>query len=151
MAPEDRRPPLTLPAGGPRTAKKRKRVKGISFQGFNGEDDPLDQRSQGSLWQVAAAQGRPTAFNRGPVSLAWGAVQEVETHEPSYEGQDNRTSEPEHARPLENEAPMPSSQAHHGVQVSAANGSGHRIYNKREIRAWSRRIVALRTLNPRIG
>ena len=132
MALEDRSPPRTLPSGGPRTAKKRKKVNRISFQDFNGEDDPLDEKTQGSLWLVAAARGRPTAFRHEPVSLAWRVAQEVETQERSYEGQDNGTSEPGRARPLENEAPMPSNQADHGVQVSATNRSGSRDIQKAE-------------------
>ncbi len=130
MAPKDRSPPYTLPAGGPRTAKKRKKIKRISLQYFNGEDDPLDQKSQGSLWQVAATQGQPMASNHEPVSLKWRAAQEVETQERRHEGQESRTSEPEYARTLENEAPMPGSQADNGVQVAATNGSGPRDIQK---------------------
>ena len=123
MASEDRSPPTTPAAGGPRTAKKRKSVKRIPFQDFNGEDDSLDQISQGSRWQVADAQAQPMAFNHEPVSLASEVAQDVEIHKRKNDGQGNRTSEPEHARPLENEALMPSSQADHSVQVSATNGS----------------------------
>ena len=89
MAPEDRSPPFILPAGGPRTTKKRKRVNRISLEDFVGEDDPLDQQVQGSLWQVAAAQGRPTPFNDKPLSLVEIAAQEVGPQERSHEGQYN--------------------------------------------------------------
>ena len=123
MASEDRTPPTTPAAGGPRTAKKRKSVKRIPFQDFSGEDDSLDQISQGSRWQVADAQARPMAFDHELVSLASEVTQDVEIHKRRNESQGNRISEPEHARPLENEAPMPSSQADHSVQVSATNGS----------------------------
>ena len=126
MAPKDRGSPPTLPAGGPRTAKKKKKIKRISLQDFNGEDDLLDQRSQGSVWQTAAAQGQPKASNHEPVSMAWRAAQELGTQKRSHEGQGNRTSDPEHARTLESEAPMPNSQANNGVQVPATNGSGLR-------------------------
>ena len=123
MASEDRSPPATLAARGPPTAKKRKSVKRIPFQDFNGEDDSLDQISQGSRWQVADAQAQPMVFNHEPVSLASEVAQDVEIYKRKKEGQGNRTSEREHARPLDNEAPMPSSQADHSVQVSATNGS----------------------------
>ena len=125
MAPEGRSPPLILPPGGPRTTKKRKRVKRISFEDFDGEDDPLDQKSQGSLSQVATAQDRPSAFNHDPVSLVSRDAEKVETQERSHEGQGNGTSEPGHVKPLENGAPVP-------VQVSATNGSGPRYIEKTE-------------------
>ena len=118
MASEDHGPPATLPAGGPRTAKKRKSIKRIPFQDFYGEDDSLDR-----ILQVADAQAQPVAFNHGPVSLASGVARDVELDKRKDEGQNNQTSEPEHARVLEDEAPMPSSQADHSVQVSATNGS----------------------------
>ena len=130
MAPEDRSPPFILPAGGPRTTKKRKRVNRISLEDFVGEDDPLDQQVQGSLWQVAAAQGRPTPFNDKPLSLVEIAAQEVGPQERSHEGQYNGSNEPEHTGPLEKRAPVPSSQADYGVQVSATNGSGSRDKEK---------------------
>ena len=119
MAPEGRSPPFILPSGGPRTTKKRKRVKRISFEDFDGEDDPLDQKSQGSLSQVAAAQDRPSAFNHDPVSLVSRVTEKVETQERSHEGQGNGTSEPGHVKPLENGAPVP-------VQVAVTNGPGPR-------------------------
>lgn len=122
MASEDCSPPATLPAGGPRTAKKRNSVKRIPFQDFYSEDDAMDQIPQGSRWQVADAQAQPMAFNHKPVSLASGAAQDVEMDKRKDEGQGIRTSEPEHARSLENEAPTPSSQADHSVQVSETNG-----------------------------
>ena len=120
---EDRSRQATLPAGGPRTAKKRKSVKRIPFRDFSGEDDFLDQTSQGSRWQVAYAQAQPMAFDHEPVSLESGVAQDAEIHKRKNEGQGNRTSEPEHPRPLENEAPMPSSQADRSVQVFANNSS----------------------------
>ena len=124
MASEDRSPPTTSAAGGPRTAKKRKSVKRIPFHDFSGEDDSLDLLSQGSRWQVADAQARPMAFDHELVPLASEVTQDVETLKRRIESLlGNRTSEPEHAKPLENEAPMPSSQADHSVQVSATNGS----------------------------
>ena len=123
MASEDHGPPATLPAGGPRTAKKRKSVKRIPFQDFYSEDESLDRILQGSPWQVSDAQAQPVAFNHGPVSLASGVAQDVELDKRKDEGQNSQTSEPEHARALEDEAPMPSSQADHSVQVSATNGS----------------------------
>lgn len=119
---EDLSRPATLTAGGPRTAKKRKSVKRIPFLDFNGEDDSLHQTSQGSHWQVADAQAQPMAFDHEP-ALASEVAQDVEIHKRKNEGQGNRTSEPQHASSLENEAPMPGSQADHGVQVSGINGS----------------------------
>ena len=132
MAPEDRSQPFILPAGGPRTTKKRKRVNRISFEDFVGDDDPLDQQPQGSLSQVAAAQGRPTPFNDEAQPLGGIDPEEAGTQERSHEGQYNGSNEPEHTGPLENRAPMPSSQADHGVQVSATNGSGSRDMKKAE-------------------
>ena len=118
MASEDHGPPATLPAGGPRTAKKRKSIKRIPFQDFYSEDDSLDR-----ILQVADAQAQPVAFNHGPVSLASGVARDVELDKRKDEGQNNQTSEPEHAGALEDETPIPSSQADHSVQVSATNGS----------------------------
>ena len=126
MAPEDRSPPIILPAGGPRTTKKRKRAKRISLEDFDSEDDPLDQPPQGSLWQVAAAQTRPTPSNGKAQSLEGIGPEKVGIEERSHEGQYNGSNEPEHMGPLEDRAPMPGSQADHGVQVSATYGSGSR-------------------------
>ena len=118
MASEDNGPPATLPAGGPRTAKKRKSIKRIPFQDFYTEDDSVDR-----ILQVADAKAQPVAFNHGPVSLASGIAQDVESDKRKDEGQNNQASEPAHAKALEDETPIPSSLADHSVQVSATNDS----------------------------